>query len=100
MSNNINHREQYKDYVYRTSDTFKRPHVFKDFVEREQNCNQCGEPIIVEYGLRTHEVLTYELDPYPDQRIEHKHKADPITKASLISGIAVEMRYLYEVKVN
>lgn len=89
MSNNIKSSGSYKHY-YRTSDTFK------GYVEQARMCNQCREPTIVEYNLRTQKVSTYELDPYPEQRINHRHPADNIAKASVISAIAVEKRYLFE----
>jgi hypothetical protein len=89
LSNNNKNDGSYKHY-YRTPDTYK------DFVDQARRCNQCKEPTIVEYSLRTHKVETYELDPYPDQRINHRHPADNITKASVVSAIAVEKRYLFE----
>jgi hypothetical protein len=65
--------------------------------EQARKCNQCGESTIVTYNLRTHEVETYDLDDsYPDQKTKHRHPADNITKASVISAIAVEKRYLFE----
>ena len=89
LSNNNKNDESYKHY-YRTHDTYK------DFVDQARKCNQCKEPTIVEYSLRTHKVETYELDSYPRQRINHRHPADNTTKASVISAIAVEKRYLFE----
>jgi len=81
----------YKKYDYRTTDTCK------DFVEEQaRKCNECGEPTVVEYNLRTRGITTFELDPYPNQRIKHRHPTDNITKASVVSAIAVEKRDLFE----
>jgi len=90
LSNNYIHSGPYKDYDYRICDTCE------DFVDQARRCNQCKEPTIVEYSLRTHDVSTYELDSYPRQRINHRHPADNATKTSVISAIAVEKRYLFE----
>lgn len=90
MSNINNGTPPYKNYNYRIPDTYK------DYVEQARSCNQCREPTIVEYNLRTQEVGTYELDPYPRQRIEHRHPADIVTRTSVISSIAVEKRLLHK----
>lgn len=89
MSNNNRNNESYKHY-------YMIPDTRKDYEEQSRTCNQCREPTIVEYNLRTQKVSTYELDPYPEQRINHRHPADNITKVSVISAIAIEKRYLFE----
>ena len=74
-----------------------RTQPYKNFVEEQaRKCNECGEPTIVEYNLRTRGITTFELDPYPNQRIKHRHPTDNITKASVVSAIAVEKRDLFE----
>ncbi|MPZ06620.1 MAG: hypothetical protein GEU26_09430 [Nitrososphaeraceae archaeon] len=65
--------------------------------EQSRICNQCREPTIITYNLRTHQVETFELDDkYPEQRRKHRHPADNVTRASVISAIAVEKRNLFE----
>lgn len=79
---------------YGTSDTSKRPKAFKDYVEEPIKCRHCGRTIIGEYNFDTGEVITYEIDKYPKQRIEHEHPADVITRTDIMHRMAVEIRYL------
>jgi hypothetical protein len=91
MSNNNNRSGSNKYYDYRI------PNTHKDYEEQARSCNQCREPTVVAYNLRTHGVETFELDNnYPIQRKKHRHPADNITKFSVISAIAVEKKYLFE----
>jgi hypothetical protein len=97
MLSNSNYDRGYnKDYPNTECNHDTTPKSYKDYVEQARTCNQCREPTIVEYNLRTQKVSTYELDPYPDQRINHRHPADSITEASVLSAIAAEKRYLFE----
>jgi len=69
--------------------------------KQARNCNQCGKPTLIVYNLRTHQVHTFDLDEdkYPEQeqqRRKHRHLADNITRASVISSIAVEERFLFK----
>jgi hypothetical protein len=95
MANYNTSKGYYKDYPKR-----KRYHESKNdwpCEEQARKCNQCGEPTVVTYNLRTYQVDTFELDVrYPNRRRKHRHQADNITKASVISSIAVEKRNLFE----
>lgn len=94
MSKYNNNTYPYKNYEYGTSDTSKGWYC----EEQARTCNQCREPTIVTYNLRTHEVEIFNLDDnYPYQKTRHRHPTDNITRASVISAIAVEKRYLFEV---
>jgi hypothetical protein len=93
MSNNNIDAESNKKYSYGTPDISKAWYC----EEQARSCNQCREPTVVAFNLRTHQVETFDLnDNYPARKIKHRHPADNITKASVISAIAVEKRYLFE----
>lgn len=93
MSSN-NYNNGFNKY-YGTSDTYKRPSSFKDFVEQPIRCRQCNKLIIGEYNFDTRKVTTYEFDNYPNQRIEHEHQADTVTTTDVMHRTAVEIRLLY-----
>ena len=100
MSNHYIISESNRYFEQETSDTFSRPSSHKDYVEQACTCKECGQATIVEYNLRTHAIATYELGPYSEQRINHRHPADNFTKASIVSAIIVEKRCSFERRVE
>ena len=89
MSSINNIRHPYKKYDYR------RPNTFKDYAEQPIRCRECNKLIIGEYNFDTRQVISYEIENYPNKRIEHEHPADAVTRTDVMHRTAVEIRLLH-----
>lgn len=66
------------------------------------NCLTCGSPVIAEYKEEQELITLYDFDPYyfNNQKIPHKHPADPITRNRILERIRVEKRLLDDMDPN
>ena len=63
------------------------------FIEKI-HCRECGKSVIAVYNFCTTNIIIYEKDNFPSQKIEHEHKADVVTRTDLMHRTAIEIRYL------
>ena len=68
--------------------------ISTDDVVKEIRCRECYKPIVAGLNLRTNRVTTYEIDGYPNQLIEHPHRADVVTTIDLQHRTAIEFRHI------